>query len=73
MKLEFNGHQYQVSLTDNATVKDIVANLPLKLTLKRYDDHEFPGELPFTPQKSEGTSTIKISLLNWFMGKASIF
>lgn len=66
MKLEFNGHQYQVSLTDNATVKDIVANLPLKLALKRYDDHGFPGELPFTPQKSEGTSTIKAGHLYYW-------
>lgn len=49
MTITLNETEYEVSLDQNETVKDIVSNMPLNLDMVRYADHEFYSELPFTP------------------------
>ncbi len=49
MTLEINGKIYNVVLDDNSTARDIVAKLPLELTINRYANHEHYASLPFTP------------------------
>lgn len=49
MKITIAGTEYEVTFEDNKTVKDILANMPLDLSMMRYAEHEYYSELPFTP------------------------
>ena len=49
MNIVINNKKYEVELIDGITAKEIKENLPLDLKLNRYAEHEYSGELPFTP------------------------
>lgn len=49
MNITLDEKIYTVTLDDNKTVEDIVAHLPLDLSMVRYAGHEYYAELPFTP------------------------
>ncbi len=53
MKLTIDGQAYSFAPDDNSTVREILANLPLDLSLVRYAGHEYYAELPFTPEFDE--------------------
>jgi hypothetical protein len=49
MLIQTGEHKIEVELFDNETTQDIVAHLPLSLTMERYDDREFYAILDFHP------------------------
>jgi len=49
IKLTIDGQEYTATLNDNRTVEDILNMLPMELTLKRYDGHEYYSSLPEKP------------------------
>ena len=69
MTITLNETEYEVSLDQNETVKDIVSNMPLNLDMVRYADHEFYSELPFTPVfDKDRTSEIKAGHVYYWDG-----
>lgn len=57
MNIVINNKTYEVELIDGVTSKDIVEKLPLELKLNRYAEHEYSGELPFTPKMDKNTTS----------------
>lgn len=49
IKLTLDGKEYTATLNDNRTVEDILNMVPMKLTLQRYDGHEYYSSLPKKP------------------------
>ncbi|MDD9793487.1 cyclophilin-like fold protein [Priestia megaterium] len=49
IKLTLDGKEYTARLNDNRTVEDILNMVPMKLTLQRYDGHEYYSSLPKKP------------------------
>ena len=69
MTIKVNGIEYEVSLDQNVTVKDIIEKMPLSLNMVRYAGHEFYSELPFTPAfAQERTSEIKAGHVYYWDG-----
>lgn len=69
MNITINGAVYEIELDKNVTTEDILKNLPLNLTLTRYDEHEYYSELPFTPVfAQERTSNIKAAHVYYWDG-----
>lgn len=69
MKIAIEGTEYEVLLDDNKTVKDILTNMPLDLSMVRYAGHEYYAELPFTPVFDENrTSEIKAGHVYYWDG-----
>ena len=69
MTIRLNEIEYEVTLDQNETVKDIVSNMPLNLDVVRYAGHEFYSELPFTPTfDKDRTSEIKAGHVYYWDG-----
>jgi hypothetical protein len=49
LKVTIDGKMYTAKLNDNQTVKDILNMLPIKITLQRYDGHEYYVRLSKKP------------------------
>ena len=69
MKVIINNKEYEVILDENDTTKDILANMPLELTLQRYAGHEYYSSLSFTPKfDTNRTSNIKAGHIYYWDG-----
>ena len=69
MKVIINNKEYEVILDENDTTKDILANMPLDLTLQRYAGHEYYSSLSFTPKfDTNRTSNIKAGHIYYWDG-----
>lgn len=69
MNITVDDKVYEVRLDDNKTTRDIVENMPLKLSMVRYAGHEYYSELPFTPEfDSSRTSDIKAGHVYYWDG-----
>lgn len=69
MKLIIGNETYEVKLDNNETVTDIINMLPLELTFKRYDNHEYYSDLEKTPKTTaETTSDLKAGHVYYWGG-----
>ncbi len=60
---------HSAALDDNETVKDIISQMPLDLSMVQYAGHEYYAELPFTPVFDETrTSEIKAGHVYYWDG-----
>ena len=57
MNIVINNKIYEVELINGVTSKEIIEKSPLELKLNRYVEHEYSGELPFTPKMDENTTS----------------
>lgn len=69
MKITLDNQEFVVNTDQNKTVEDILKSLPIELTMKRYEEHEFYSELPFIPVfDKERTSNIKAGHVYYWDG-----